>query len=310
MCGPRRIDPSRSTPQEIIDLIIFELRHEESTLAQCSLVSRMFLRPCRAWLFHWVELFDPEDSREFHSLLTANPELASHVRELEIYAQFFEGQYTSSDEDPNDTFIVLGKDADHEVEMEQWILTEESLASIISMLPFITSFSLLSNSWKRSKNAVDWNDFSPALKSSVFRLLATQYLRNITFNRVKNLPPACFNGLSRVKQLVLQEVSINVDASVPITLVVPKMQLELLHISTDWSEPFPGSSSGSFLVKALKDQDPGGGISRLRELTCDVYDRDTVEMASQVVQDAAEVLQFLAINFMIDPQAEDCVFNP
>lgn len=107
---------------------------------------------------------------------------------------------------------------------------------------------------------------------------------------------------------MLQEVSTYVDVSVPITSVVPKMQLELLHISTDWSEPLPRSSSGSLLVKALKDRDPGGGISRLRELTCDVYDRDTVDMASQVVQDAAEVLQFLAINFMIDPQ--DRAFNP
>jgi len=70
-----QLPPALSLPQELIDVILNELRQSKTTLSQCSLVCHAWLSTCRSLLFHKVDL-----TRRF------TEHLASDEHNLAIYA--------------------------------------------------------------------------------------------------------------------------------------------------------------------------------------------------------------------------------
>lgn len=79
-----RPGPTPSIPQEVIDNIIDELRGDNTTLKQCTMVSRSFHLPCRRNIFCIVKLDADIKIIRLHHLLASTPRIAGDIRELEV----------------------------------------------------------------------------------------------------------------------------------------------------------------------------------------------------------------------------------
>ena len=79
-----RPGPTPPIPQEVIDNIIDELRGDNTTLKQCTMVSRSFHLPCRGNIFCIVKLDADIEIIRLHHLLASTPRIAGDIRELEV----------------------------------------------------------------------------------------------------------------------------------------------------------------------------------------------------------------------------------
>jgi hypothetical protein len=298
---------SAAVPQDIIETILSKLSRRKVTLKQCSLVSRAFLPTCQKWLFYTARLTDPLRCWRLHRLIGTNPTLASYIRRLGIYS------YVPPD-DPS-------LDSDLDDESDHWIVKEESLSPLLQMLHSLCFFSLRAASPCNTGRQPNWSDFPADLQSSLFHLLQTPSVTDITLEGIQVFPVGLLSSLLRLKRLRLCNVSIT---SCPIWVPPAyasssgevKGYLESLYITTPMDDLHfstmpttvfcpPSVLRGHQLVDALEHPDSLLGISGLRKLISDVCTDDVFEM----IKAAAHSLLFLAWNMCGSNMETECMFK-
>jgi hypothetical protein len=164
--------------KEIIDNIIEELSSDEDTLKQCSTVSQSFYVPSRRHLFSSINLCEIERAVLFHCLLIQTPDIARHVRMIEV------GFPRSS------TYV----DAEgEEVDVTEWLGTSTVLAEVLASLPRVETLV-----WDAH---AEWHELSCDLQSALVKLFQC----NLTTIDISYLsfPLSALHIVSPVKKLEL-----------------------------------------------------------------------------------------------------------
>jgi hypothetical protein len=154
-------------PQEIIDVIIYQLNDNSSsrTLRVCSSVSWSFRLSCQRRIFNGVTLDTRKDerNRRFHDILTFNPAIQTFVRRLSL---------------------KLGGPVDDHVEMVM-------LRRIIPMLERVCYFTLHSD----SELPGSWTFLPVPLKSTILNCIQSCDLNEVSVYNMGDFPIDCLGGV-------------------------------------------------------------------------------------------------------------------
>jgi hypothetical protein len=197
-------------------------------------------------------------------------------------------------------------------EKDHWVIKEESLPPLLQMLHSVCFFSLRSETFYAPVKQLDWSEFPADLQSSLFDLLQTPHVTNISLEGI-SFPVTLLNSLSYLKRLHLCAVSVT---SYPIlgppiyasSFSRAKGHLQALRIMAPRC-PNDVLKGYRRLVDALNHPDALLGISRLRELNCDICDDEVLEVGSQVIKVAAQSLLFLALDICEPTEENTCMFK-
>jgi hypothetical protein len=154
---------------EIVDCIIDQLRGDDTTLKQCSLVSRSFRPPSRRNLFFYIDLNTLTKARKLHHLLSASPEIRRDIRQLAI---------------------TMCRAMD-------WFANNTTLPDIIGMLPGLNMF--FWGAWPSSL----WNDLSSKLHAALVTLFKSPSLISVAIRALNDLPLSVFHAVPAIKRLKL-----------------------------------------------------------------------------------------------------------
>jgi hypothetical protein len=199
-------------PQEIIDKTIAELSDDETTLQQCSTVSRSFHIPSRRHLFFFIELCTIQKVALFHRLLIRTPEIGRNVRKLRLKI----GEHWNAIMDNPEGKIV---------DMKNSFATINLLVDIFSFLPCIKSFT-----WY---NRVIWDELPSNFRLALVTLFQLPSLTTIDISDVTDFPLSVLHVVSPVKRLALQ--SVRLHSSDQSQVILP--HLEVLRIDSAVWQP-------------------------------------------------------------------------
>jgi hypothetical protein len=201
-------------PQEIIDKTIDELSDDETTLQQCSTVSRSFHISSRRHLFFSINLFSVQKIVLFHRLLLRTPDIGRNVREIRLTV----GDHWGG--------IIGSADSERQiVDMEKYVATSSLLADIFPFLPCIKSFIWL--------NGVSWNELPSNLRLALVTLFQSPSLTTIDISDVTDFPLSVLHVASPVKRLALRAVQLH--SSDQSQVILP--HLEVLRIDSEVWQP-------------------------------------------------------------------------
>ena len=250
-------------PFDIIDAILGELntRGDVETLRNCAVLSRSLLQPARRRLFSTITLYGGGgSSQRLHALLLKDPRLLTYFRTLEI------------------------------PDLPWW--PEENPA--LHLLCLIAEKAVL-RSISFDAPRICWAGYFSKLQPVLSQILKSPLLHTVRIINICISFPLEYLGMSpRLRHLAFScQVRSPSDAeslrvTTPPPPLVVETPLESLHI---------GQFVPEQLVKYLTTR-CNSGISRLRELSIDSLEPDTMNAASQVLQQAKDTLESL---IFIDP---------
>jgi hypothetical protein len=242
-------------PQDVIELIIDELRDDNATLHRCAVVSRSFLPQSRKHLFFALHLDHSSISRKhcrrLGRFLARHPEIAYSIKKLYISNR---------------------------------LLTDgETLPSVLRVVPNLQAISIHS-----LQGPLDWDAFAEPLKHSLATLFKSLATLNICF--LDNVPISQLSKSSRLKDLSLVCVSLNrntlagTSSEIISQSDLPKNELESLEI---------GNSGDSVraLMQTLASPRSSLSVSKLQSLSVIGATTDTVTVASEILEGASESIE-------------------
>lgn len=83
----------RRLPADLLDEILSHLKEDRVTLVACRSTSRSMVPRSRCYLFHHVTIRRMTDYSRFLEVLHEAPRIASHVKSLELVADYIEGEF-------------------------------------------------------------------------------------------------------------------------------------------------------------------------------------------------------------------------
>ena len=242
---------STEIPQDIIDIIIDELRGNNDALKSCATVSRSFLQPSRKNLFMFICLDSLEKIERLQNILTSIPDISCYIHQLTLS---MEAMLSAETHGP---------------------LTEASdraLTSILKMIPCPRSLSLGISPLGRA--LVKWTvDFSDDLKSALTDLFQSPTLNSVEISRMTDLPLSILSVFTHVKRLRLALVML--APSVSPSWVLPQIEALDLTIS----------------VHSLHSPQISFSFPNLRHITLGWYSQHTSEFLQQLIASAARSIQ-------------------
>jgi hypothetical protein len=175
--------------QEIIDSIIGTFHfYDRTTLKECALVSRSFLIPSRRKLFSYLRLCSEEQCQNLYRFLVQNPYIQSSIIALSIYGNHERyGRYPT-------------------VNTPNGILASEAMLSILR-LPFrcLQKFSVVF-----FESSFGWNELRSDIRDTLWDLIHSSPLTSITLCGGSNVPIDLFLGLTRIREIDLDPVSLDI----------------------------------------------------------------------------------------------------
>lgn len=234
---------SSQIPQDIIDIIIDELKDDDHTLKSCATVSHSFLQPSRRNLFYAIYIRDVHtlaQMKRLRDILSAESGISLFVRELNV--------------------VVCDDDADEE-SFVSWLANDEALADVLRMVPRLQSLS-----WRveSCSTLLDWeHGLSDALRSALVDLFQSPCLSTVRIFNIHHFPLSVIGAFTHVKKLILELIYFK-EHSAPHS---PLAQLEVLHLHVGfdlWRDPrsecfIPTSST----FPNLRCLSIGSGYSRI-----------------------------------------------
>jgi hypothetical protein len=192
---PRQNPPF--TP-EIVDCIIDQLRGDDTTLKQCSLVSWSFHPPSRRNLFFLINLDTFGKVDQLHHLLSALPKTGRDIRQLAV------------------TMHVA----------HEWFMSNTILADIIGMLPGLNMF--LWGTW----TCPLWHELSSQLRTVLVTLFRSSSLTTVAIRTLNDFPLSVFHTVPAIKRLKLSFMRL--QPSDRQLVMLPR--LEMLIIQSQYGE--------------------------------------------------------------------------
>ncbi|THU99279.1 hypothetical protein K435DRAFT_777064 [Dendrothele bispora CBS 962.96] len=180
-----RVQKSSRLPQELIDLIVDELKEDVTSLRACALTSQCFRRPSQRTLFHCTKLHplppdrelevqsssnttdsNSEESRHrpsvcdrLHLLLQSSPHIAPYIRDLRI-------RDTENEEHPS----------------KSWLTKINSLPLI---LPLLTQLQRIYIAGSMSESLLDIGKVPEETKKALFMAMRSSKITHIGFQCVQ-----------------------------------------------------------------------------------------------------------------------------
>jgi hypothetical protein len=167
------IDPHPPLAPEILGSVIDQLRGDNATLKECSLVSRSFHPPSRRNLFFFVDLDTTQKVDRLHRLLSTSPEIGLYIRQLAV------------------TFV--GK--------KEWLASNTILADIFGMMPGLTALF-----WGKWRHCL-WQELSSELRTALVALFRSS-LTTITIKALDDFPLSILHAVSPLKNLELSYINL------------------------------------------------------------------------------------------------------
>jgi hypothetical protein len=181
-------------PQEIIDKTIDELSSDETTLQQCSTVSRSFHISSRRHLFFFIYLNSIQKTVLFHQLLVRTPDIGRNVQDLCLW--------------PN---------RGHQEGIIDSAETGNLLSNIFPFLSCIKVFTWLNTP------SVRWDKLHSNLQLALVTLFQRPSLTTIDISYVTDFPLSVLHVVSPVKRLTLQSVWLR--SSNQSQIILPHLEL-------------------------------------------------------------------------------------
>lgn len=264
--------------QELIDLVLNELREDIPTLRSCLLVSRAFVPTSRIHLFSRIRLEPPQGPnvrkpnrcQSFYNLLTTSPHLSSYVKHLEI----IEGLSPRSWE----LALLSAK----RPQGYTWMADDQRLPLLLPLLWNLTSISLgLSD----SRSSLDWQNVSPTVKDSLRAVFALPGLTSIRLRDIDGFSDyaeliSFISKSPQLRDLSVLNVFARNDTTSDGSGVRP--QLDSLAIACCYRDSF---------VPYICTPQSVVDISRVRELRIFAVEQDCIQRLVDATQEALEHLE-------------------
>lgn len=172
-------------PPDTISTIADILREDVDALQRFSLVSSIFVIPCRRWLFRSITLKTPHSCRLMLHLFSSSKETARCVRELRVLPEITE----------------------YDSDTETWLCQDEgSLPSLVRFLSGLRSFTV------ECCTTIDWSQIPARISASLLGpLRSLSNLTELVFNNVINPPVIDMCTLSQLKTLRLLACPFTLD---------------------------------------------------------------------------------------------------
>ncbi|KAF7366882.1 hypothetical protein MSAN_00946900 [Mycena sanguinolenta] len=180
-------------PQELVDIVVDNLRDDIPSLKSCAFAARTFLTSARCHIFRRIEIAPPKPKttpssspcQNLLALLTSSPHLPPLVEELCIVSM---GSSSNEILEPDKTSSIIKGP-------RSWIMTDDSLSLILPLLN-LKRISLIENAspWGA---AVRWNDVPYPLYTALTATFCSPSLKAIHLRGIIIDSPAQLLALFR-----------------------------------------------------------------------------------------------------------------
>jgi hypothetical protein len=258
-------------PQEIIDSIVNEFHGDITTLRQCALASKTFVRPSQGCLFHSIHLDRIPRARmhcqRLHQTLTESPHLAPFIRELYV----MDGPF------PNYSYSnVEGVEV---LKTKHWIDVEIKFLLLFPMLPNLRFLSL------SSYKDLDWNTLSEDFEGALVRVLGS--VPKLKLSVIKNFPLAHFKNFYLLKNLTLHNFRVDSHRFMPTIAAPRKGHLEFFE--------FEFNDGMEQVIQELLHPTSSLTISQLRHLSIPGISPEMLVTSSKVIEASSHSLEALSL---------------
>ncbi|RDB15533.1 hypothetical protein Hypma_004249 [Hypsizygus marmoreus] len=160
-------------PQELLDKVIDNLRHDSEALKHCALASRSFLFHSQSHVFATVRICSLTRCNHLSALFDMNPALAGHVRVLRL------------------------------VSLYTWACNSSELSAILRMMIalralFMSSIELL---------PLNWGTLSPELIDAFIGAFGNPSLQSLEISNVTGIPVTTFHRNIKLAHFLLTNVT-------------------------------------------------------------------------------------------------------
>ncbi|KAJ7111327.1 hypothetical protein C8R44DRAFT_742450 [Mycena epipterygia] len=164
-------------PQELVDLIVDNLRDDIPSLKSCSLAARTFSGSVRAHIFRKVEITPPlpgktnSPCQQLYKLLTSTPHIAPLIDELHIVLV---GSETCFEYDEDGQYLVE--------QQVPWVMAGTTLSLVLPLLD-LKRISIVENGpadWNAyGRFSMDWNKLERTLKAALTDMFSSPRLESV-----------------------------------------------------------------------------------------------------------------------------------
>jgi hypothetical protein len=201
---------STNLPQELVDVIVHNLREDIPSLKSCSLAARAFVVSAQIHIFKRIEIMPPTDPlsssnscQKLYKLLTLSPHLARLVDELCIVLV---GPETSFEYDSDGQYLE-----DRHV---TWIMRERRTLALVLPLLDLKRISLVEDSpldWNSyGEFSMKWNELGRHLKAALSKAFSSPRLESVQLRGIVLESPrqllALFSDAMALTELSLSRV--------------------------------------------------------------------------------------------------------